>query len=52
MSQTAEVKIRDFSSGEALEAIETEKSRIISHELEPGWWILAVWKSFSHHLLL
>lgn len=24
-----------------MDAIETEKSRIVLHELEPGWWILA-----------
>ncbi|MCJ1313337.1 hypothetical protein MMC25_007014 [Agyrium rufum] len=30
-----------FSEGETLDAIESEKSRILLHELEPGWWILA-----------
>ncbi|KAI9701558.1 MAG: hypothetical protein M1836_001614 [Candelina mexicana] len=30
-----------FSDGEAVDSVETEKSRIILHELEPGWWILA-----------
>ncbi|KAJ4403559.1 hypothetical protein N0V91_006432 [Didymella pomorum] len=32
---------RSFSSGEAVDSIETEKSRIVLHELEAGWWILA-----------
>ncbi|KFY27901.1 hypothetical protein V493_03228 [Pseudogymnoascus sp. VKM F-4281 (FW-2241)] len=30
-----------FSQGESVDAIETEKSKIILHELEAGWWILA-----------
>ncbi|OBT73701.1 hypothetical protein VF21_06182 [Pseudogymnoascus sp. 05NY08] len=30
-----------FSQGESVDAIETEKSKIILHELEQGWWILA-----------
>lgn len=33
---------RSFSEGESVDSIETEKSRIILHELESGWWILAV----------
>ncbi|RAL64423.1 hypothetical protein DID88_001899 [Monilinia fructigena] len=33
---------RSFSEGESVDTIETEKSRIILHELESGWWILAV----------
>ncbi|KAF7896209.1 hypothetical protein EAF00_006223 [Botryotinia globosa] len=32
---------RSFSEGESVNTIETEKSRIILHELESGWWILA-----------
>ncbi|QSZ32552.1 hypothetical protein DSL72_002130 [Monilinia vaccinii-corymbosi] len=32
---------RSFSEGESVDTIETEKSRIILHELEYGWWILA-----------
>ncbi|KAL6904951.1 hypothetical protein GGI43DRAFT_381341 [Trichoderma evansii] len=32
---------RGFSDGAAVDAIDTEKSRVIAHELEPGWWILA-----------
>lgn len=33
---------KTFSEGKSVDAIETEKSRIILHELEAGWWILAV----------
>lgn len=33
---------RSFSNGETVDSIETEKSRIVLHELEKGWWILAV----------
>ena len=33
---------RDFASGEAVNGIETEKSRIILHNLEGNWWLLAV----------
>ena len=33
---------RSFSDGRAVDTVETEKSRIILHELEAGWWILAV----------
>ncbi|KAH6609551.1 hypothetical protein Trco_002897 [Trichoderma cornu-damae] len=32
---------RGFSDGAPVDAIDTEKSRVITHELEPGWWILA-----------
>ncbi|KAF3034233.1 hypothetical protein E8E12_004130 [Didymella heteroderae] len=32
---------RSFSSGESVDSIETEKARIVLHELEAGWWILA-----------
>ncbi|KAL7808204.1 hypothetical protein V8C26DRAFT_305177 [Trichoderma gracile] len=32
---------RGFSDGAPVDAIDTEKSRVIAHELEPGWWILA-----------
>lgn len=40
---------RGFSDGEPVDTIETEKSRVVLHELEPGWWILAVgiWVVFS-----
>lgn len=33
---------RDFAGGEAVNAIETEKSRIVLHNLEGNWWLLAV----------
>lgn len=32
---------RSFSNGSKLNSVETHKSRIVTHELEPGWWILA-----------
>ncbi|KAF2490703.1 hypothetical protein BU16DRAFT_132114 [Lophium mytilinum] len=32
---------RSFSNGEAVDHVETEKARIVMHELESGWWILA-----------
>lgn len=38
----ANISPRNFSNGKAVDSIETEKSRIILHELEPDWWILAV----------
>lgn len=33
---------RGFSNGKPVDTIETEKSRVVLKELEPGWWILAV----------
>ncbi|KAI1207180.1 uncharacterized protein F4807DRAFT_190029 [Annulohypoxylon truncatum] len=32
---------RGFSDNKPIDTIETEKSRVVLHELEPGWWILA-----------
>lgn len=32
---------KDFSDDKAVDSIETEKTRVVLHELEPGWWILA-----------
>ncbi|PQE27575.1 Vacuolar fusion CCZ1 protein [Rutstroemia sp. NJR-2017a BBW] len=32
---------RSFADGKSVDTVETEKSRIILHELESGWWILA-----------
>ncbi|KAF2262298.1 hypothetical protein CC78DRAFT_534958 [Lojkania enalia] len=32
---------RSFSNGEAVDSVETHKSRIVLRELEKGWWILA-----------
>ena len=37
-----ENSVRSFSNGEPVDSIETEKSRIILHELETDWWLLAV----------
>jgi hypothetical protein len=33
---------RGFADGASLDSVDTDKSRVITHELEPGWWILAV----------
>ncbi|KAF4544679.1 Vacuolar fusion protein [Lasiodiplodia theobromae] len=32
---------RSFSDGEPVDHVDTEKSRIVMHELEKDWWILA-----------
>ncbi|KAK6535204.1 hypothetical protein TWF694_001673 [Orbilia ellipsospora] len=32
---------RGFSGEQDLNAVETQKSRVVLHEIEPGWWILA-----------
>ncbi|KAH9881714.1 hypothetical protein IAQ61_000441 [Plenodomus lingam] len=32
---------KSFSNGAAVDSVETQKSRIVLHELEDGWWILA-----------
>ncbi|KAH7026391.1 uncharacterized protein B0I36DRAFT_330565 [Microdochium trichocladiopsis] len=32
---------RGFAGGQVLDTIDTDKSRYVLHELEPGWWILA-----------
>ncbi|KAF1922056.1 hypothetical protein BDU57DRAFT_545401 [Ampelomyces quisqualis] len=32
---------KSFSSGAAVDAVETLQSRVVLHELEDGWWILA-----------
>ncbi|KAI1594963.1 DUF1712 domain containing protein [Pyrenophora tritici-repentis] len=32
---------KSFSNGEAVDSVETQKSRIVLRELEDGWWILA-----------
>lgn len=37
-----------FADGAPVDAIETEKSRVVIHELEPGWWILAVRRTNAH----
>jgi hypothetical protein len=33
---------RSFSAGSPVESIDTERTRVVLHELEPGWWVLAV----------
>lgn len=37
---------RSFSDGKSVDTIETEKSRIVLHELELGWWVIAVSSPF------
>jgi hypothetical protein len=32
---------RSFSGDRPVDTVDTEKSRVVLHELEPGWWILA-----------
>jgi hypothetical protein len=32
---------KSFSGDRPVDTVETEKSRVVLHELEPGWWILA-----------
>lgn len=32
---------RSFAGDQAVDTIETDKTRVVLHELEPGWWILA-----------
>ncbi|KAK4104173.1 hypothetical protein N658DRAFT_466151 [Parathielavia hyrcaniae] len=32
---------KSFSGGKPVDSIDTERSRVVLHELEPGWWILA-----------
>ncbi|KAI3322574.1 hypothetical protein HD806DRAFT_130172 [Xylariaceae sp. AK1471] len=32
---------RGFANGEPVDTIETEKTRVVLQEIEPGWWILA-----------
>ncbi|MCJ1475258.1 hypothetical protein MMC13_003920 [Lambiella insularis] len=32
---------RAFSNGDNLDSVESERSRTLLHEVEPGWWILA-----------
>ncbi|KAL6706157.1 hypothetical protein ACN47E_006073 [Coniothyrium glycines] len=32
---------KSFANGEAVDSVETQKSRIVLHELEDSWWILA-----------
>ncbi|KAK5701616.1 hypothetical protein LTR97_004432 [Elasticomyces elasticus] len=32
---------KSFSNGKSVDSIETERSRVVLHELEQGWWVLA-----------
>lgn len=32
---------KNFSGDQVVDTIETEKTRVVLHELEPGWWVLA-----------
>ncbi|KUI58516.1 hypothetical protein VP1G_05799 [Cytospora mali] len=32
---------KNFSGDQSVDTIETEKTRVVLHELEPGWWVLA-----------
>ncbi|SPO06706.1 uncharacterized protein DNG_09400 [Cephalotrichum gorgonifer] len=32
---------RGFSGGEALDVVETERTRVVVREIEPGWWVLS-----------
>lgn len=41
-----------FADGRSVDTVETEKSRIILHELESGWWILAVSRCSILHTYL
>lgn len=38
---------RGFADGASVDTIDTEKARVVLHELEPGWWILVVSISLS-----
>lgn len=42
---------RSFSHADSVDSIDTEKSRIVLHELEPGWWILAARTFFCLSIL-
>jgi hypothetical protein len=33
---------RGFADGAAVDTVDMDKARVLLHELEPGWWILAV----------
>jgi hypothetical protein len=39
---------RSFSAGKPVDSIDTERTRVVLHELEPGWWILAVCRVTPH----
>ena len=33
---------RGFADGASLDGVDTDKARVVTHELEPGWWVIAV----------
>lgn len=39
---------KNFSDDQSVDTIETEQTRVVLHELEPGWWILAVCVTDEH----
>ncbi|KAL8760825.1 MAG: hypothetical protein Q9184_003007 [Pyrenodesmia sp. 2 TL-2023] len=41
MVEFAKCSSRTFSDGQAVDSIETEKSRILLRQVEAGWWLLA-----------
>lgn len=41
---------KSFADGRPVDSIETEKSRVVVHELEKGWWILAVGWNCAYNL--
>lgn len=40
---------KGFADEQAVDHVETEKSRIVMREIEEGWWMLAVLLSLSWH---
>lgn len=40
---------KNFSGDQSVDTIETEQTRVVLHELEPGWWILAVRGRVMNH---
>ena len=40
---------RGFANGKPLDAVDTEKSRVVVHELEARWWIVAVSRVFRQN---
>lgn len=40
---------RNFSGGKPVESVETDKTRVVIHELEENWWILAVCVAYNRY---
>lgn len=38
---------RNFSEGKPVDSVETDKARVVIHELEKNWWILAVCVAYN-----